>query len=174
MRVLIALAVALLYATSATAQDTFTALIPPSLLTRNYGSMPNDIVGFDLTICNATDQKQSVISSQVYHARAASTGQIMPVGSQILRASILCTEHTRYVRAEHGSWSFLFNESSKKVNPPAGAKTGVRLAALSPQQFSNNFKSVLSADKLQKFEVFVYRVGSPRRCSLASRTSGYT
>jgi len=163
MKVPIALAVALLCATSATAQDTFTvtgALIPASLLTRNYGSMPKGIVGYDLTICNATEQKQSVISSQVYQALAASTGQIVPVGSQILLASILRTERknvlsmaTFGLNTAVGVFSLL--STSKTLNPPAGVKTGISLASLSLQQFTNNFHTVLPADKLQKFEADV-------------------
>ena len=60
MKILVAVTVALLCATLATAQNTFTVTgteIPASLLTQNYGSMPKGIVGYDLTICDATDQK---------------------------------------------------------------------------------------------------------------------
>jgi hypothetical protein len=160
MKTLIALAAALLCATLASAQDTFTVtgtMIPTALLTQNYGSMPKGIVGYDLTICNETDQRQTVISSQLYQALAASTGEILPVGRQILLASILSSERkdvlslvTFGLNTAVGIFSLM--STSTSMNPPGSVKTGISLASLSMQQFTGNFKSVLPADKLQKFD----------------------
>ncbi len=159
MKILVAFAAALLCAMLATAQDTFTATgsaIPASLLAQNYGSMPKGIVGYDLTICNATDQKQSVTSSQVYQALAASNVPIMPVGSQMILASILGSERnniltlvTAGLNTAVGAFSLM--GTSKRLNPPAGVKTGVGLASLS-LQLTSNLRSVRPAEKLQKLE----------------------
>jgi multisubunit Na+/H+ antiporter MnhC subunit len=160
MKTLIALAAALLCGLPALGQDTFTVtgtIIPSALLTQNYGSMPKGIVGYDLTICNATEQKQPVVSSQVYQALAASTGEILPVGRQILLASILSSQRrdvlslvTFGLNTAVGIFSLM--SSSNSMNPPPGVKTGVSLVAISVQQFTSNFKSILPADKLQKFD----------------------
>ncbi len=160
MKTQIALAAALLCATLASAQDTFTVtgtMIPTALLTQNYGSMPKGIVGYDLTICNVTDQKQTIVSSQVYQALATSTGQILPVGRQILLASILSSERkdvlslvTFGLNTAVGIFSLM--STSTSMNPPGNVKTGISLASLSLQQFTGNFKPILPADNLQKFD----------------------
>lgn len=160
MKTLISLAAALLCATLGIAQDTFTVtgtMIPATLLTQNYGSMPKGIVGYDLTICNATEQKQTIVSSQVYQALAASTGEILPVGRQILLASILSSERkdalslvTFGLNTAVGIFALM--STSTSMNAPANVKTGISLASLSLQQFTGNFKPILPADKLQKFD----------------------
>src|ERR1700746_988476 len=63
--------------------------IPQQLLVQNYGNMPKGIGAYDLSICNVTDQKQTVISTQVFQALAQSNIALTPVGRQIMLASIL-------------------------------------------------------------------------------------
>src|SRR5208283_3527227 len=107
-------------------------VIPAFLLTRNYGSMPKGIVGYDLTICNATDQEQSVINTQAYQALAASTSQIVPVGSQLLLAQMLGAQRKDVLSLatfglNTGAGVFALLSTSRKLNAPTGVKTGVGL-----------------------------------------------
>ncbi len=163
MKIPTAFAIALLWSTLAAAQDRFTVtgtVIPAFLLTRNYGSMPKGIVGYDLTICNATDQEQSVINTQAYQALAASTSQIVPVGSQLLLAQMLGAERkdvlslaTFGLNTAAGMFALL--STSRKLNAPTGVKTGVGLASIALPQFMDYLQSARPADKLQKYEADV-------------------
>ncbi|MBV8571686.1 MAG: hypothetical protein JO319_13800, partial [Acidobacteriaceae bacterium] len=71
-----------------TFQVTGTA-IPQSLVRMNYGKIPNGISAWDLSICNVTNAKQSVVSSAIYQALASSNNGLQPIGRQIMLAPIL-------------------------------------------------------------------------------------
>ena len=163
MKIGIALGALLLRALLATAQDTFTVTgtaIPPSLLARNYGSMPKGIVGYELTICNTTDQKQSLTRSQVDQALAGSTSQITPVASQVILASMLTTRGQKILsfatfglNTAVGICALL--STSKKSNPPANVKTGISVASMTLPQLATLLQPVPPVDRVQKYETDV-------------------
>ncbi|MBV9444276.1 MAG: hypothetical protein JO217_16455, partial [Acidobacteriaceae bacterium] len=76
-------------AVSVRAQGTFEVTgtpIPNDLLQQNYGTVSKAIVGYDLSICNITQSKQSVVSSKIYQALAQANTPLQPIGKQILLA----------------------------------------------------------------------------------------
>ena len=93
-------------------QDTFMITgtrIPAELLKMNYGQLPKGIVAFDLNICNQTDAKAALTSSQIFQALAESTSGIQPIGRQIMLAVILRNQrHSLFDDfdggAELGNW----------------------------------------------------------------------
>ena len=63
--------------------------VPPGLLKQNYGTMPRGVGAYDLSICNLTASKQTIVSSQIFQSLAASNPEIQPIGRQIMLAAIL-------------------------------------------------------------------------------------
>ena len=143
----------------ASAQNTFTITgteIPAQLLQQNYGKVPKGITGYDLSICNISKEKQSVVSSEIYQALAKSTAGLQPIGRQIMLASILRNQNrskstvvTAALSSVSGVLSIL---SSSKYSAPTGLLTAVGLGTMSAQQILTNFKPVMVNDQLEKFE----------------------
>jgi hypothetical protein len=141
------------------AQDTFVVTgtpIPADLLRQNYGRMPKGISAYDLSICNVTDQKQSIVSSRIYQALAESNNGLQPVGRQIMLAPILRNQNrsasTVLNIALNSISGVLAVVSSSRYKVPAGLVTGAALASISAQQLMSTLKPVLSADQVEKFE----------------------
>jgi len=139
-------------------QDTFAVTgtpIPASLIRQNYGRMPKGISAYDLSICNTTDVKHSVVSSEIFQALSKSNTGLQPIGSQIMLTAILRNQNWTvtnvlgvFMNVSAGILSVL---NSTKIGLPAGAATGATLASLSLQQVLSNLKPVTSAEQLQKF-----------------------
>jgi len=133
--------------------------IPPSLLQQNYGKLPKDVNGYDLDICNTTEVKQSIVSSEIYQALAQYNSDLHPIGRRIMLAAILRNQNrstgtvlTMVLSSVTGVLSVL---SSSKYGPPAGVVTGSALGAISAQQIIANLKPVLTNDQVEKFETDV-------------------
>jgi hypothetical protein len=73
----------------APAQNTFAVTgtaIPASLMQQNYGKLPKETTGYDLNICNITNAKQSIVSSEIYQALSQSNAGLHPsAGKSCLR-----------------------------------------------------------------------------------------
>ncbi|MBV8865635.1 MAG: hypothetical protein JO210_09610 [Acidobacteriaceae bacterium] len=144
------------------AQNTFLVTgtaIPAGLLQQNYGKLPKGIAGYDLNICNITDSKQSIVSSEIYQALAQSNAGLQPIGRQIMLTAILRSQNksagaimTMLLNSVTGVLSIL---SSSKYGPPAGVVSGTALGAISAQQILTNLKPVLTNDQVEKFETEV-------------------
>jgi hypothetical protein len=66
----------------ASGQSTFVVTgtpIPASLLQQNYGKLPKGITGYDLNICNTTNAKQSVVSSEIYQTLTQTNIDLHPI-----------------------------------------------------------------------------------------------
>ena len=146
----------------ASAQNTFAitgTALPSSLLQQNYGKLPKGITGFDLNICNVSDKRQSIVSSEIFQALAQSGQGLQPIGRQIMLAAILHSQN----RSGSTVASMMLNSmtgilailSSSKYSMPTGALTGVALGAMSAEQLLTNFKPMLAADQLEKFDAQV-------------------
>jgi hypothetical protein len=143
----------------ASAQDTFAVTgtaIPASLLQQNYGKLPKETTGYDLNICNITDTKQSIVSSEIYQALAKSNAGLQPIGRQIILAAILRNQShstgtvlSMVMNSVTGVLSVL---SSSKYGPPTGLVTAAALGTISAQQVLGNLKPVLTNSQLEKFE----------------------
>lgn len=150
---------ATVFSASLLAQQTFVVTgtaIPPALLQQNYGRMPKGIQAFDLSICNVTASKQSLVSSEIYQALAQSNSELRPIGRQIMLASIL---HNQSHSASailglilNSTSGVLSSLSSSRYAVPAGLVAGAALVSISAQQILSNMKPVLTADELEKFE----------------------
>lgn len=131
--------------------------IPQQLLEQNYGKMPKGVGGFDLSICNVSDQKQTVVSTQVYQSLAQSNVSLSPIGRQIMLASILRNEN-------HGLMSILgvtlssatgvvaVLGMSRSFAVPAGAVAGIGLSTIILGQVTSALKPVMAPDKMEKFD----------------------
>ena len=143
----------------ASAQNTFAitgTAIPASLLQQNYGRLPKGITGYDLSICNISGAKQSIVSSEIFQALAKSGSGLQPIGREIMLAAILHNQNRSVgsiapmlLSSVTGILSVL---SSSKYRVPSGVLTVAALGAMSGQQLFTNFRPVLSADQLEKFE----------------------
>jgi hypothetical protein len=144
------------------AQSTFTVTgtpIPSALVQQNYGNVPKGVVAYDLNICNSSAVKQSVVSSAIYQAVAGTSGDLQPIGRQIILAAILRNQShspTTIVNvALNSATTVLSILSSSKYHVPSGLITGVALASVSGQQVMADLKPLLAADQLEKFETQV-------------------
>jgi|GEM_PF-1667073 len=149
-----ALASALTFA-QATFDITGTA-IPANLLQQNYGKLPKGLIAYDLSICNVSTTKQSVVSSEIYQAMSESNAALHPIGRQIMLAAILRNQtHSAMnilslvLSSTTGVLSVL---SSSKSGIPEGLATAAALGSLSAQQLITSLKPVLSDDQIEKFE----------------------
>jgi hypothetical protein len=144
---------------AACAQDTFVVTgtaIPAELLKLNYGSLPASVRAFDLSICNASANKQSVVSSEIYQALAKSNAGLQPIGRQIMLAAILRNQNhsvasilNLILNSATGVLSVL---GAAKTKLPPGVLAGAALGSLSAQQLITNLRPVLTADQVEKFE----------------------
>ena len=150
-----------LFATLATssAQTTFTVTgspIPASVLKQNYGRMPKGISAYDLSICNSTAEKQSVVSSEIYQAIVKQYPAIQPIGRQIMLASILRNQSLSATNLAgvtlNAATGLLTVLSTTKVGVPSGLGTAAALGSLVLPQLLSNLKPVLAADQLEKFD----------------------
>jgi len=130
--------------------------IPAQLLQQNYGSIPKSISAFDLSICNVTADKQSIVSSKIYQAIAQSDSSLEPIGRQIMLAAILRNQSHSAMNilsvVLSSTTGVLSVVSPTRYKLPSGLVTGAALASLSAQQIISNLKPILSADQLEKFE----------------------
>lgn len=130
--------------------------IPAALLKLNYGSLPKGILAFDLNICNETDKKADLTSSQVFQALAESTTGIQPIGRQIMLAAILRNQQrslsTILTVALNSTTGVLSVLGATRSNLPAGALAGAALGSVVVQQLLTGLSPVLSADQVEKFE----------------------
>ena len=147
------------FAVSAFSQNTFAVTgtpIPASLLQQNYGTVPNGVSAYDLSICNVSTAKQSVLSSEIYQALSGAYGSIQPIGRAIMFAAILRNQNrSPFNLAALGLSSAstaLSILSSSKLHVSSGLITGVTLASMTGQQVLNVLKPALSPDQLQNFE----------------------
>ncbi|MBV8553179.1 MAG: hypothetical protein JOY54_17920 [Acidobacteriaceae bacterium] len=151
-------AAALLLGGSLFAQATFEVTgtaIPQSLLEQDYGKLPAGIRAYDLSICNVTGSKQSVVSSEIYQALARSTAALQPVGRQIMLPAIIKTQSRSIgallnlaLSSATGVLSVL---SANRAMPP-GAISGTALASISIQTVLSHLSPALSNDQVEKFE----------------------
>ncbi|MBV8069670.1 MAG: hypothetical protein JO270_07185 [Acidobacteriaceae bacterium] len=140
-----------------TFQVTGTA-IPQSLVRMNYGKIPNGISAWDLSICNVTNAKQSVVSSAIYQALASSNNGLQPIGRQIMLAPILRNQnHSAGAIAGLilNSATGVFSVLGSASRVPAGVLTGAAVASMSAQSVLNHLAPVLTNDQLEKFETEV-------------------
>lgn len=144
----------------AAAQDSISVtgtLIPQQLLVQNYGNMPKGVSGYDLSICNISQQKQTVISTQIYQSLVKSNVSLMPIGRQVMLASILQNQSrsfTTILNVALGSATGIVAllSSSSSVRAPNGLVTSLGLSSLMLGQVTTSLKPVLPADRVQKFE----------------------
>jgi hypothetical protein len=143
----------------ASAQNTFAVTgtaIPASLLQQNYGRLPKNISAYDLDVCNITDAKQSIVSSEIYQALAQSNAGLQPIGRQIMLAVILRNQNhsvgTVLGMVMNSVTGVLSALSSSKYGPPAGLVTAAALGTISAQQVLGNLKPVLTNSQFEKFE----------------------
>lgn len=144
------------------AQSTFTVTgtpIPRGLVQQNYGSVPKGVTAYDLTICNASAVKQSLISSEIYQALSNTNGAIQPVGRQIMLAAIVRNQNhspASILRMSLNSATTVLSIlSSSKFHVPTALVAGAALASISGQQVLTDLSPILSADQLEKFETQV-------------------
>ncbi len=125
------------------AQSTFEVTgtpVPVTLLKQNYGKTPKGITAYDLSICNSSSAKQSVVSSEIYQALSKSNPAIQPIGRQIVLASILRTQNWSVLRilniALNSASGVLMVLSSSKNGGPGQLLAAVALGSVSAQQLT--------------------------------------
>ena len=130
--------------------------IPATLLRQNYGSIPRGIGAFDLSICNLTDSKHALVSSQVFQALAGQGASLEPIGRGIILGSIIRSQSrspasilTIVFESTTGILSVL---SASRYPMSPGLLTGVALGSLTGQQVLSKLRPLLSADQVEKFE----------------------
>ena len=139
------------------AQNTFTisgTAIPDDLLKMNYGPMPKGIAGYDLNICNVTDVKKPITSSEIYQALMEAQGDLRPIGKQIMLAVILRNQNhslRTWLNLGLGSTTSVLSVLGQHAKS-SGTLSAVALAALVGQQVLTTWNPVLTADQVEKFE----------------------
>lgn len=140
------------------AQNTFTVTgtpVPPALLRENYGRIPKGVAAFDLSICNTTDTKQSIVSSELYQALAKADDTTLPVGKQIMLGAILNSQShsaSNILNIALNSATSVLSILSSRSGSARGLTTAAAIGTVSAQQIFANFKPLLSSDQVQKFE----------------------
>ncbi len=133
--------------------------IPAELLHQNYGSIPKGVGAYDLSICNVTATKQSIVSSKIYQALSQSNTPVEPIGRQIMLAAILRGQsHSKVAIFGMVLNSFTSVYSvlgSSKYRIPVGLMTAGAIFSLSGQQVLGGLKPILPADQVEKFETEV-------------------
>jgi hypothetical protein len=139
------------------AQNTFTisgTAIPDDLLKMNYGPMPKGIEGYDLNICNVTDAKKPITSSEIYQALMEAQGDLRPIGKQIMLAVILRNQNhslRTWLNLGLGSTTSVLSVLGERAKT-SSALSAVALGALVGQQVLTTWNPVLTADQVEKFE----------------------
>ncbi|MFL6448072.1 MAG: hypothetical protein ACJ746_10345 [Bryobacteraceae bacterium] len=130
--------------------------VPPGLLRQNYGTLPKGVGAFDLSICNLTANRQTIVSSQIFQNLVQSNPEIQPIGRQIMLAAILHNQgHSpmTIVNVALTSMTGVFAVlGASKYSLPAKWATGFAIASLTSQPVLNALRPMVSADQLQKFE----------------------
>lgn len=130
--------------------------IPANLLQQNYGTMPKGIGAYDLSICNVTEAKQSVVSSRIYQALSNSNSALEPIGREIMLAAILRNQNRSFLNmlgvVLNSTTSVLSVWSSSRYKVPPALVAGTALGSVAGQQVISNLKPILSADQVEKFE----------------------
>ena len=131
--------------------------IPKQLLVENYGPMPKNVTGYDLSICNVSGQKQTVLSSEIYQALANSNIALTPIGRQIMLAAVLRNQNHSLgtllnVALSSATGVLTLLSTSSPVTVPKGLIAGIGLGSMSLSQFLNSIKPVLGPDKVEKFD----------------------
>lgn len=129
--------------------------LPASLLTQNYGRMPRNIGGYDLTICNSSSAKLTVISSDIFQALVQQQAGVQPIGKQIMLAAILRNQNNSFfsiLNMALGSASGVLSVLSSAHSIPSSVITGTSLGSLALQQVLNNLKPYSSASALQQLD----------------------
>jgi hypothetical protein len=153
------LLIALITAGSIAAQDTFTVTgtsIPGDLLKMNYGPMPKGVSAYDINLCNVTETKHSVTSSQIYQALMEAQPDLRPIGRQIMLAAILRNQNrsarTWISLGLNSTTGVLSVLGQGRTSASASVLSAVALGALVGQQLLNTWSPVLTADQVEKFE----------------------
>jgi hypothetical protein len=156
---LAALAVTVMAGQQDVSQPTFDVSgtpIPADLLKMNYGPLPKGIAGFDLNICNVSAQRHSVTSSEIYQALMTAQNTLQPVGRQIMLVAILRNQNHSVANilsmALGSTTSALSVVNMGKGGASSGWGAGLALGSLIAQQVLANWKPVLTADQVEKFE----------------------
>jgi hypothetical protein len=158
--ILAPIAALLLAAGGAQAEDTLAVSgtpIPKQLLAQNYGTMPKGVGAYDLSICNVTNVRQSVVSSQIYQALAQSNVALKPIGRQIILASILQNQRRDLlgilnIALSSATGVFSILSTSRTMNVPPSVNTSVGLGTIVLGQITNSLRPVLPPDKVEKFD----------------------
>lgn len=149
-----------LLVSSSAAQDKFNVTgtpIPKDLLEDNYGKLSKGLAAYDVIICNATEERQSVTSTQIYQSLTRYNPELQPLGRQVILASILRSEKRSIWNILNVSMTtatavFGLMSNSKDFNVGSGVKTAVALSSLALQQFMTSFQPPLPPDRMQKFD----------------------
>lgn len=156
------LSVSLMTAATLSAENTFEVTgtaISTELLKLNYGTLPKSVGAYDLNICNLTQTRQPITSSEIFQALAKSQSGLRPIGRQIMLAAILRNQN-HSIR----TWLNLGLNSTSTVLSIAGtSRTGMpsrvfsasALGVVIGQQLLSTWSPVLTADPVQKFEAEV-------------------
>ena len=130
--------------------------IPSDLLRQNYGKLPKGIAAYDLNICNLTQTKQSIVSSEIFQALAKSTPGLQPIGRQIMLGAILRNQNRSFGSVStmllNSFTGILSMVSYTRYRIPAAVVTGSALGVITAQQLLANLRPALTADQLEKFE----------------------
>ena len=153
-------AISLLIGHSAFAQDKITVSgtpIPQQLLEQNYGRMPKGVGAYDLSICNVGEQKQTVVSTQVYQALAQSNVSLSPIGRQIMLASILRNQNRSLmsileVSLTSSTGVVAVLGSSRSFPVSSGAVAAIGVGAILLSQMTSALKPISAPDKMEKFD----------------------
>ncbi|HEX4230999.1 MAG TPA: hypothetical protein VHZ07_20145 [Bryobacteraceae bacterium] len=129
--------------------------LPASLLTQNYGKMPKNIGAYDLTICNSSSAKITVISSEIFQALVQQQAGVQPIGKQMILAALLRNQNNSFFNILNmvlGSASGVLSVLSSAHTIPSDVITGTSLGSLALQQVLNNLKPYSSVSALQQLE----------------------
>lgn len=130
--------------------------VPPDLLRQNYGPLPKGITAYDLSICNSTANKQSILSSQIYQALIQTNPDLQPIGRQIMLAAILRNQGRNPLNiagiALTSVTAVLTVVGASRYRLPTQWATGLAIVSLSTQPILAALKPVMTVDQLQKFE----------------------
>jgi hypothetical protein len=134
------------------AQDKFAITgtpIPLQLLKLNYGPLPKGIQAYDLNICNLTDARHPITSSEIFQALTESQGTLRPIGRQIMLAVILHNQNHNVKTWVSLGLTSVINVVS--ILGPTHSRVPA-LSALIGQQLLATWNPVLTADQVEKFE----------------------
>ena len=157
---LVLMAIFCAMAGTSAAQDKFTVSgtpIPDPLAVANYGPMPKGVTGYDVSICNATDQRLSVVSSQIYQSLSQANVALKPLGRQIMLTAILQNQRRSVasilgVALNSATSIVALLSASGGTTIPRGFETAAGLGSIVLGQVTSQLKPVLPPDKVEKFD----------------------